>query len=205
MGGCPAGEWGVFLAAARASPAAQRPYLPDAQEYPCERLRASHRPACHRHGQLIVWMPQRRSTSLTVAHAPMPSSSRWMQGAGKPRRKARMPAERRLTEEAGRTASERREPTQRRRRMAWPRGMAAERREMASWSGKAYRAYPWEMWRNYGGGAPPWPKARRRRDRSGSAWDGPEHASFHGAYADVRPNAGNGALRGRLRPRKWRS
>jgi hypothetical protein len=143
-----------------------------AQEYPCERLRASHRPACHRHGQLIVWMPQRRSTSLTVAHAPMPSSSRWMQGAGKPRRKARMPA---------------------------------ERREMASWSGKAYGAYPWEMWRNYGGGAPPWPQARRRRDRPRSAWDGPELASFQGVDAGASGNVGNGALRDRLRPRKWRS
>ncbi|RRG03242.1 MAG: hypothetical protein DUD30_05620 [Lactobacillus sp.] len=116
-----------------------------------------------------------------------------------------MPAERRLMEEAGRTASERREPTQRRHRMAWPRGMAAERREMASWSGKAYGAYPWEMWRNYGGGAPPWPQARRRRDRPRSAWDGPELASFQGVDAGASGNVGNGALRDRLRPRKWRS
>lgn len=48
-----------------------------------------------------------------------------------------------------------------------------------------------DRWRGRG-----WPR---------SAWDGPKLACSPGLYADGRSNVGNGALRGRLRRRKWRS
>jgi len=75
----------------------------------------------------------------------------------------------------------------------------------------AYRrsACPWrdmaEPWRRAVPRSGVRPSRWRGRGWPRSAWDGPKLACSPGLYADGRSNVGNGALRGRLRRRKWRS
>lgn len=146
----------------------------------------------------IVLAQQRRPMGRTASRAsdaierPMPTQSRqmpmslrrvgtgwragWMQSADRWRESGRKPAERRQEQ-----------PPRCHRRSACPwRDMAEPWRRAVPRSG----VRP-SRWRGRG-----WPR---------SAWDGPKLACSPGLYADGRSNVGNGALRGRLRRRKWRS